>query len=192
MNHLMIDLETWGKRPGCALRSIGACFFKPKLIKDAALGPLAMVGDDFYANVELEGQQELGLHLDPDTQRWWGEQSAEAQAAFADDPQALSVALLRFTHWVAAKCDPVELRVWCHGAGFDVPIVEACLHALQRPVPWKFWNVRCTRTIYEMAGVSLKDYPRAGTHHNALADAKHQAMCVAIAADKLFPSTETS
>ena len=24
MSHIMVDLETWGVRPGCALRSIGA------------------------------------------------------------------------------------------------------------------------------------------------------------------------
>lgn len=27
--HVMVDTETWGKRPGCEIRSIGACVFDP-------------------------------------------------------------------------------------------------------------------------------------------------------------------
>ena len=29
MSDVMLDLETWGTRPGCAIRSIGACVFNP-------------------------------------------------------------------------------------------------------------------------------------------------------------------
>lgn len=29
MIHIMLDLETWGTRPGCDIRSIGACVFDP-------------------------------------------------------------------------------------------------------------------------------------------------------------------
>ena len=40
--------------------------------------------------------------------------------------------------------------------------------------PWKFWNDRCYRTIKSMH--PEVPMPRTGTHHNALDDAKTQAL----------------
>ena len=47
--HIMLDLETWGKRPGCDIRSIGAVVFDPVAsggwsVSDRTL----MNGDTFY------------------------------------------------------------------------------------------------------------------------------------------------
>ena len=55
------------------------------------------------------------------------------------------------------------------------------------PIPWPFWTVRDTRTLFEMTGVSLKD-KKYGTKttHNAVEDAEHQAIVVQDAYQKLI------
>jgi len=39
--------------------------------------------------------------------------------------------------------------------------------------PWKFWQVRDTRTVYDLAGLSLKDLDQSNQHH-ALHDCLRQ------------------
>jgi hypothetical protein len=55
------------------------------------------------------------------------------------------------------------------------------------PIPWPFWTVRDTRTLYEIAGVSLKDKKYGSkTTHKAVEDAEHQAIVVQDAYMKLM------
>lgn len=173
MTHCMLDLETWGTRPGCSIRSIGAVIFDPWQSGLEA---------EFYANVDWESCASAGLTVDPGTAEWWESQSPEARAHLQDTRLTLDYALtLVSAFWRANRAT----FIWGHGASFDPPILEACFRAVGAPVPWKFWDIRDTRTLFDLAGVSLKDFPRAGTHHNALDDAKHQALAVQAAYKKL-------
>jgi hypothetical protein len=65
----MIDLETFGTKPGAVLRSIGALQFDPR----------TGIGEEFYRNITEEDQLELGAHKDPNTVAWWAKQSEESQ-----------------------------------------------------------------------------------------------------------------
>lgn len=165
MTHIMLDLETWGTRPGCAIRSVGAVIFDPRA--------RVLNGEEFYANVDGESCLRAGLTLDLGTAEWWEEQSVEARAHLKQDPLPLEEVLHRFTAF-AGEGAPVY--IWGHGASFDPPILEEAYRRFFLPAPWAFWNIRDTRTAYDMAGVSLGSFPRQGDHHNALDDAKHQAL----------------
>lgn len=177
MTHIMVDLETWGLTPGSDIRSIGAVVFDP------VAGTL---GDEFYVNV-VSGNT-LGLTRDPDTEKWWLDQSASAQDALAVKPVNIAVGLARFGDWLdwlpGGACAPgPELRLWAHGSHFDEPILAAAYRAAKMTCPWHYRAPRDTRTIYEAAGGV--DLPFEGTPHNALHDAKHQARCVIEAYRKL-------
>ena len=74
MNDVMLDLETFGTRPGCVIRSIGAIVFDPYSTQ---------TGETFYCNVTREDQERLGLHVDPNTEAWWGRQTKDARDALA-------------------------------------------------------------------------------------------------------------
>lgn len=103
--HVMLDLETWGTRPGCEIRSIGACVFDP--VEGWVAGMEVDGGDQphphtFYIATENPRgyydsrgravphwyndprgwETKYDLHRDPDTEAWWAEQSDEAQGAF--------------------------------------------------------------------------------------------------------------
>lgn len=215
--HIMLDTETWGTTPGSDLRSIGACVFYP----DAkAGGAWEQSGErTFYAAVDnpilptdrwpgdsdyngqvwdehRKGWVTYPLTRDPQTVQWWNDQSAEAQAAFAD-PIDLWQGLMDFRDWIALLTFddqpelPVEkrtnLRLWSHGANFDPGIMEAAYRACGVPVPWHYRSPRDTRTIFDAAGIDdhsawLAQHPGPlGIQHHALDDAICQARAVCAA-----------
>lgn len=175
MTHCMLDLETWGTRPGCALRSIGAVAFDPNG------GPI--LEPTFYQNVTC---YMVPLSTDPTTAQWWSEQSPEARAALECDQITLQSAVQLFAEWWAHVG---ATSVWCHGASFDAPIYEAAAHAVGLGVPWAYNAVRDTRTLYMLADFDPKSVPFEGVEHNALADAINQATGVQLAASKLRHAT---
>lgn len=170
----MIDLETFGTHAGCVLRSIGAVQFNPYSISD--------FGAEFYANIDEESQLAVGLTKDQNTVDWWAKQSAEAQDALLTDQLPLEEVVNRFTKWY--KSIPC-VYVWSQGSNFDGVLWEAVCKAIGKQVPWVFYNTRDTRTIYQVAKVNTKNIVRQGEHHNALADSRHQAICVQTAFKKI-------
>lgn len=175
MKHGMIDLETFGTRPGCAIRSVAAVAFETSGQRER----------EFSENVTDESCRAAGLHFDPRTIAWWAEQSPEAQQALTRNPQPIRDVLEQLiTWWRDSRCE----FVWSHGATFDVVILEAAMRAVGLEPPWKFWNVRDTRTLHAVAGLDVRTINRAGTHHNALDDCNFQVDCVAAAYAKLKES----
>jgi hypothetical protein len=75
--------------------------------------------------------------------------------------------------------------VWSHGAIFDINIAENAFRQLDMRIPWSFWNVRDTRTLYDVTGVSLKDGGHVTTH-KAVEDAERQAIVVQRAYTRLL------
>ena len=65
-------------------------------------------------------------------------------------------------------------RVWAHGSIFDVVIIENVCRSIDQAVPWDFWNIRDTRTIFELAEPDMPDL----NGHHALYDAMRQAIGV--------------
>ncbi len=78
--------------------------------------------------------------------------------------------MAEFARWCGR--DPFP---WSHGASFDVVLCEAVFERLGIRTPWKFWNVRDTRTLYDFTG---EKPARDRNHHHALYDAVAQAEAV--------------
>lgn len=168
--HVMMDMETFGTRAGCALRSLGAVAFDPR-----GNG----INSKFYANISLASCLQAGLTVDANTLAWWDEQSAEARAGlYRPSPQPLDKVAGEFHTWFVQQQGDV---IWSHGANFDEPLWQSAAAAVGRAPPWKFWNVRCTRTLFAAAKFDPHGLPRLGTHHNALDDAIFQVGCVQVA-----------
>jgi exodeoxyribonuclease VIII len=170
----MLDLETWGTGPGCAVRSIGAVMFDPRTD--------FISQDTFYRNILDASCESVGLVRESGTVRWWSEQSQEAQDSLKSDQRQLVDVVVDFQRWWHAQAGE---QLWSQGANFDGPIWERACAAVQRRAPWKFYNTRDTRTAYEMGGLDTRTISRQGTYHNALDDAIHQAKCVQIAHARL-------
>lgn len=175
----MLDLETFGLVPGVALRSIGAVEFELS----------GETGDTFYANISRSSCEAAGLVVDPNTEAWWKRQSQAAQDVLLVDPQPLRDIVMRFHIWFR-ECQAVT--IWSHGAAFDTALWEAAARRVELTPPWKFVNVRDTRTVYELFDFDVRDVQRVGTYHNALDDAVYQVKCVAAALAKGRPPERAS
>ena len=68
-----------------------------------------------------------------------------------------------------------DAEIWGNGASFDPVLWGSAYDAMHHPRPWRFWNERCFRTVKALYP-HVPVPPRSGTHHNALADALHQAL----------------
>ncbi len=175
--HVMLDLETWGIAPGSALRSIGAVLFDPRGGCISSLEP-----HEFYANIDRASCEFAGLAIDPATVRWWRRQPQEAQDALLAEAKPLHIVAMQFHEWWRL----VRGRyLWSNGANFDEPLWRAACSAVGLRVPWAYWDVRDTRTAWDLAGVDARMVRRGGVAHNALDDARHQAHCVVLAYRRL-------
>ena len=177
----MIDLETLGTRPGCVVLSAAALLF------DADTGDTQ---DYVHTHFNIHEQiLKFGLQVQQDTQRWWLQQSDEAQTSAITSgsrPQLLKHGLTD----LASVLKQANGRVWAQGASFDFPILSHLYRIAGVDAPWRFWAERDTRTLYEaasMVGFDRKamDALREGVHHDALSDCEHQAWCVAVAKSTL-------
>ncbi len=160
MTHIMLDLETLGTRPGCIVLSAALVRFS-----DEAATTL---------NFSVPDQELLGLERDANTEAWWRDQKPEAWEAATVNPTPLAGALDYLTTWIdwASEADG-DAIIWCHGATFDAPILGELHRRAGIVVPWKFWNIRCTRTLYDLAGVNPKAH-QVYPSHIALNDALGQ------------------
>lgn len=169
MKHTMVDLETMGNSAGAAIASIGAVEF------DEHLG----LGRTFYKVIDLQSCLDIGLRVDASTLYWWLVQSLEARQALCEPKKVhVSRALMDFHQWLTP-----DTNLWAHGVSFDIPILEAAYRFTATSVPWKYKNLRDTRTFFELAGV--KNEAPTGTYHHALDDAKNQALSVIIGFQRL-------
>jgi 3' exoribonuclease, RNase T-like len=157
---LMIDLETMATGPSATVLTLGAVIFNPW-----GNG----YSDKLYFRVDIDDQDALGREVDPNTLDWWSKQDpAIMEEAFSpDDRIPLKEAVDRF-HKFAWGCD----TFWSHGATFDLVIMENLYRQLGKPLPWNFWQLRCTRTLFDLGWDP--DMPKANKH-NALEDAIRQA-----------------
>lgn len=170
MTHIMVDTETLGTHPGCAIRSVGACTFEP------ATGE---IGARFYANVDPASCEASGLFSDPKTVEWWAAQPREAEEALQSGQKPLGEVLHAFNGWYAAQAGS---HLWCHGAGFDESILRMAYRATGLDVAWHYRAPRDTRTLFALAEYECPP----GVLHHALKDAEIQAAHVAAAWRKLF------
>lgn len=173
---IQIDLETWGMKPGCAIRSIGASVW------DNLTGQQVPGAPTFYVNVCKKSCFDKGLTFDADTVRWWEQQGDAAKAALEVDQVSLTQALndLRcwYGHVINAHGDGYSVSVWGNGKEVDISILEACYSAIHQRAPWPFWasaDVRTAVLIGRMFGIDVKGTMKfVGTPHYALDDSLHQ------------------
>jgi DNA polymerase III epsilon subunit-like protein len=161
MEHLMLDLETLGTEQDCPVLSIGAVKFDPRT---------GLLGDRFYSVLPLQEQFDIGRRMSASTFRWWMKQENDARYAIAkdDDPNSsVSEVIHDFRKYFKGAT-----YIWSNGAGFDVPIIEDMMRQYKVTIPWKYYNIRDTRTAGHLAGVRLA---KQGVAHNALDDAISQA-----------------
>lgn len=161
-NRIMIDIETLGQQPGSVITSIGAVRFNHEHTLD-----------EFSVCVDPVSCEDAGLRLDAQTVMWWFDQSQDARSAWmAQDTVKLEYALMELREWIVRSGDDIE--IWGNGANFDPVLLESAFRVARIDVPWKFWQVRCFRTIKcLLPWTELRVFPQV--EHDSIEDARAQA-----------------
>jgi 3' exoribonuclease, RNase T-like len=159
MQHLMLDLETLGKRAGCVVLSIALV----RLSDNARV----------MINLDLPSQDAVGLHRDEETVEWWGQQPVEVWKQVTENPYPVAEALGYISGWITIG-GGADFRLWGYGAGFDLPVLKELYTRFNIPLPWQHWQEMCARTVRELSGVDPEAY-RVLPKHNPLNDAMTQA-----------------
>ena len=173
--HVMIDSETLSTTPNACILTIGAVTFDP-------------YGTGVLEKLELrpEVEEQLTVHnrdVSDATVDWWSKQAEEIRNDVMGDHDRVPFkdcmdALYKFC-WN-------KKAVWSHGSVFDVMLMQSAWDQLKMSYPWEYYNIRDTRTLYDIAGVNLKDPKyKTKTTHRAIDDAEHQVIVLQDAYKKL-------
>ena len=167
--HATIDLETIDTRPQATVLSLGAVKFNP--FDDSE------PHSEMYFKISIDDQDRLGRTASDDTIEWWTKQDPKIMEEAFDQEGAITVdeALSKINKFVVG----VDV-LWGQGYGFDYTIIEDMYRSLSKPIPYNFWQVRDSRTLFSVC----KEDPRKKIQndlHNALADAYYQSKAIQMA-----------
>lgn len=162
MDNVMLDLETLDTRSSGVIVSIGAVWFDG----------VDRLGKEFYRVLDLSDQCKYGRTISPDTLKWWFKQSDAARAVMSAPPVKTSQALADFVDFIGEG--DKYAKVWGNGADFDNIMLGGLYDTYGVAKPWSYSKNRCFRTLKNLIEMTPPD--REGTHHNALDDARYQAV----------------
>ena len=153
----MIDIETIGVAPGATILTIAAQSFDP-------FGT-GYYPRHYYARISLESQEDRTI--DDSTLDWWATQPAVIrEEAFNDEGRfPLDQALDEL-----GKLIWNSKFLWCQGPTFDCTILEHAYKSYHKPLPWKYYQVRDSRTVFSL----WPEQPIPPTSHHALEDCRRQ------------------
>lgn len=159
--HICLDLETLSTKPNAAILSIGAVKF------DVERG----IYDTFYQNV-MTGKLNV-YSYEVSTMQWWLQQSQEARDSVQGNQVFLQEGLEKFLSWIG---DTEKFLFWSM-ENFDAPIIQFALETeigTEGKLPFR--NFRDYRTIKDL--LKLEYPPFEGIKHNALDDARNEALLI--------------
>ena len=153
----MIDLEGLATGPDTTILTIAAQAFDPF--------ESGHYDRHYYARVTLESQENRSI--DNGTIAWWATQPEHArEEAFGEqDRIPLDQALdeLGRLIWHAKL-------IWAQGPTYDMNILEHAYKSYNKPLPWKYYQVRDSRTVFSL----WPEQPIPPTSHHALEDCRRQ------------------
>lgn len=160
--HLMVDLETLSTKLNCVILTLGAVIFDP--FSD-------QIYKSLYLKIDTESQDVIGSIIDESVLEWWTKQDSEIVNEAFDPSDRLDISdAIDLFHKFAWNCE----KFWSNGSIYDIMVLESTYNRLNKPLPWNYYQIRDTRTIYDL---SYPDMPQS-SKHNALEDAKRQAIGV--------------
>ena len=162
MIHAMIDLETLSTNPNATILTVGGVKFDPYTSEEPSQG--------MYFRVDVNKQTSMGRDVMQDTVDWWSRQPKEiSDEAFSDDNRISLDDMIKNINKFSVGVDVF----WCQGPLFDYAILQDIYRQLGYPVPWQYWQIRDSRTLFSLVPRDISE-KRTGLH-NALSDCFFQA-----------------
>lgn len=169
MNDIMLDIETFGTSPGCAILSIGAVRFNLE-----GEVPSKYESEIFYAPIQIKSNLTYGLTMDPNTILWWMTQSDESRKKLIKAEEfgyRLDTTLDLFSRWIKHSS---VLSVWGNSNRFDCGILAYAFEKLGMEVPWNTKLERDMRTYIMEYPEVYKSSANRNTIHDPIEDCLYQ------------------
>lgn len=163
---IMLDIETLSTLPNSVILTFGAVKFSP-------FADDVDTDKGLYYRIDVDEQIQLNRHVYQGTVDWWGTQSEEVREEALGEHNRIS--LNEFCNSLNKFLVGVD-NIWAQGPAFDIVILEDLYRQLGRPIPWQFWQIRDSRTLFGVHG-DPREKNRHGAH-NALIDCYYQARAV--------------
>ena len=162
MIHAMIDLETLSTNPNAVILTVGGVKFDPT----TQMKPYS----EMYFRVDVDSQTNMGRDVMQDTVNWWSKQPKQiSDEAFSDDNRISLDEMIKSINKFSVGVDVF----WCQGPLFDYAILQDIYKQLGHPVPWQYWQIRDSRTLFSLVPRDLNE--KRQDLHNALEDCRFQA-----------------
>ena len=178
MTDLMIDIETLSVCPNAVILTIGAVKFN--------LGNPIFI-DTFYCKINIQSCTNVGMVTCKKTIDWWNSKkntNVYNEALGEDSDRVnLEIALNNLANWIGNN-GLENIRIWSNGPSFDCSILGEAYRKCNLNIPWKYWNERDVRTIYDLGGVTNNDL-QSNNIHNALEDCYRQINGVNLALSRI-------
>lgn len=168
---VMIDIETVGRTPGCALIQIAAVPFN--------MNTGAISNNVFKMSINLNHQLESGKGFTycHNTYKWWKKENLELFQYLSKSRYKYDQVGNDFQKWFKNLEDYKNLRVWGNSNRFDLGIIEGWykkgIGEKFEPF-WNTWLERDVRTLAMLDPYIKKNTKFIGTKHDAIDDCKHQ------------------
>ena len=139
MIHAMIDLETLSTNPNAVILTVGGVKFDPH----TNMKPY----HDMYFRVDVDSQTMQGRHVMDDTLDWWAKQSEDVREEALGDKDRIDLDnMIKTINKFSVGVDVF----WCQGPLFDYAILQNLYTQLGHPVPWQYWQIRDSRTLFNL------------------------------------------
>lgn len=176
-NHVMIDIETLGKKQNRLIFQISAMFFNPLTGKTYRT---------FNRYIDIEDSIERGFKVDGSTLQFWFEQKDSIiKHHFVKnlkEQQNITHVLLDFTKFLGL-IDIEKVQIYGNGPTFDTQAIIDAYNLVGINKPWMFFNERCQRTLEAFAPFMRNNIKKNNKNlslmlHDGLVDSKIQIMSI--------------
>lgn len=159
---IMIDLETFSTKSNALMTVLGAAVRDPS-------GEIVT----FEMAVDTKYWERDQLHIDPETVKWWLQQSQAARDAVTTPGLSLPLVCGAFNDWInQLKMPDVPLRLWGNAASFDNVILRKNYEVAGINPAWGFRDDMCYRTLKNL--YPQVPFTKPDTPHKASSDAEAQ------------------
>ena len=173
----MLDIETLSTKPNALILTIGAIKFN----RNQDIKNIEEL-ETFYVRIDKNSCKNLNMDISKETLDWWHSQSEEYkyEALLNKDRVNIDIGLKNLSKFIGNT-----KYIWSNSPNFDCVILEYAYRVCNLEIPWKFYNLRDTRTVYDLGNVSLKTIGK--TKHHALYDCYNQILTLNQAFKNLHP-----
>lgn len=168
---LMIDIETTGREPGCAIIQIAAVPFNMNT------GEISTHTFCMSINLDHQLKSGKGFTYCKNTYKWWMKENPQLFKQLAQSNNKYNQVGAEFQKWFNKLENSKNIRVWGNSNRFDIGIIHGWYKkaiGFRFEPFWNTWLERDVRTLAALDDNIKRSTKFVGTKHNAIDDCKHQ------------------